>query len=105
MVLNLTIEAGLAMLYCASPSLPITKRTSLYGEAMASKVAMLLSLESRLLPISKSFEASNTLSPAFPSQRYKMLFLILDAPPHGKRFGTPYDCPCNIDEKSFTIYG
>lgn len=31
----------------------------------------------------------------------KMLFLILDAPPHGIRFGTTYDCPCQITEESF----
>ena len=31
----------------------------------------------------------------------KMLFLILDAPPHGIRFGTSYDCPCKITEDKF----
>lgn len=31
----------------------------------------------------------------------KMLFLILDAPPHGIRFGTSYDCPCKITEEKF----
>ena len=31
----------------------------------------------------------------------KMLFLILDAPGHGKRFGTDNDCPCGYTEKDF----
>ena len=31
----------------------------------------------------------------------KILFLILDAPGHGKRFGTEYDCPCGYTEKDF----
>jgi len=30
-----------------------------------------------------------------------MLFLILDAPPHGIRFGTSYECPCMITEEKF----
>jgi len=30
-----------------------------------------------------------------------MLFLILDAPPHGKRYGTDRDCECGYTEKDF----
>lgn len=29
----------------------------------------------------------------------KMIFLLLDNPGHGKRFGTLYDCPCGYNEK------
>ena len=33
----------------------------------------------------------------------KILFLLLDNPGHGKRFGTNYDCPCELHEKDILV--